>query len=450
MLTTNAFNALLKTLEEPPPHIIFIFATTELRQLPDTILGRCQVYHLRKLSLDQISERLQTILRVEGIEYDQPAVDLVCREGQGSMRDAITFLDQLIALGGGRLDYKKICEMIAYVPSSMCLEFVRYLLALDITSVLDLISQWDQRGVALTVVLDDIIRNVRDVSIVKEMDGKTAHPGLLGTESQGINTLQRIAETVSAYDLHALFRALVDCRSQLNGSSIDRYIVENYVMEWTLAKKDERFRIKDKASSISRDFETLGSDQIKVADNMQTSLASDGRQTLTIEENNVNAAARLVEQSSDTPSTSTTFPESWRILVEKWKRKKPVQGRMLEEAIPVEYSTAKIVLAVNPSGLAGKDLLNPDTQREIAEQFKIHFDFKGVLNIYPKESSGRENAGGITSTDDTESLLEIKKKEKEQFNQKTLEEATHHQVTQKALRQFKGKIESIEIKQDDN
>ena len=100
MLSQSAFNALLKTLEEPPPHVVFTFATTELQKVPETVLSRCQTFHLKRLTLATIVGRLSEILKKENIGFEDHALAAIAKEGRGSMRDALTFLDQVIALGG--------------------------------------------------------------------------------------------------------------------------------------------------------------------------------------------------------------------------------------------------------------------------------------------------------------------------------------------------------------
>ena len=479
MLTANAFNALLKTLEEPPSHVVFIFATTELRQIPDTILGRCQVYHLRKLSVDQISSRLRDILVVEGIEFDQAALDIVAKEGQGSMRDAITFLDQLIALGGGKLEYKKICEMIAYVPSSMCLEFVRHLMELNVSAVLELVTQWDQKGVAFTLTLDEIIRNIRDICVVKEMGQKAAQAISVGVAAQSLELLEQIAAKSNAHELHTMFKAIAECRSQLSGSSMDRYIVDNCVMEWTLAKRGERRQtevsvkphgeapapvgvVTDVSSSLvsGKPLVEKSSPPSGAAVNGGIGPLHGGGGEIQAEVGEVKRPGKdnsaLIAEESDKAAQEATFPESWKLLVERWKRKKPLKARIIEEAHLVEYSPAKIVLAVDPLSLAGREFLRSDAQKDIAEQFRLQFGFNGVLSVSSCESLAHRNCapsvGGDADTSQNthdETLLETRKKEKDLFKQKVIDSVTQHQVTQKALCYTSGEIESIEIKQDE-
>src|SRR5262245_24174723 len=112
MLTPPAFNALLKTLEEPPPHVKFIFATTEAQRIPVTILSRCQRFDFPGIPLPRIAERLRAIAAGEGMEADEEALELVARRAGGSMRDAQSLLDQLLAFGPGRLTADQVHQLL--------------------------------------------------------------------------------------------------------------------------------------------------------------------------------------------------------------------------------------------------------------------------------------------------------------------------------------------------
>src|SRR4051812_31826367 len=115
MLTTAAFNALLKTLEEPPAHVIFIFATTEPHKIPATILSRCQRFDYRRVTLSQIQTRLAEISQAEGIQVEPGALPLISRAAEGSMRDALSLLDQVIAFSGSQISIQNVRESIGLV-----------------------------------------------------------------------------------------------------------------------------------------------------------------------------------------------------------------------------------------------------------------------------------------------------------------------------------------------
>ncbi len=116
MLTTEAFNALLKTLEEPPPHVIFIFATTEMHRVPDTILSRCQKYFFKKISIDAIVAHLAHIVGTEGFSVDEKALYSIARAADGSMRDAQSLLDQMLSFSDGAVGEGDALALLGVVP----------------------------------------------------------------------------------------------------------------------------------------------------------------------------------------------------------------------------------------------------------------------------------------------------------------------------------------------
>jgi DNA polymerase-3 subunit gamma/tau len=128
MLSTSSFNALLKTLEEPPPHVKFLFATTDPQKLPVTILSRCLQFNLRRLELTQISEHLRFILQQEQLSFDDEALTQLARAADGSMRDALSLLDQAIAFGGGSVSSETVFQMLGSISQDQVLNLLQALL----------------------------------------------------------------------------------------------------------------------------------------------------------------------------------------------------------------------------------------------------------------------------------------------------------------------------------
>ena len=137
MLSTGAFNALLKTLEEPPSYVIFILATTEAHKIPITILSRCQRYDFHRITIDTIAARLDELLKIEGVEAEEKAVRYVAKAGDGSMRDALSLLDQCIAFYLGQtLTYDKVLEFLGAVDTEVFSKLLRKVLQGDVTGAI--------------------------------------------------------------------------------------------------------------------------------------------------------------------------------------------------------------------------------------------------------------------------------------------------------------------------
>ena len=156
MLSGHSFNALLKTLEEPPPHVKFLLATTDPQKLPVTVLSRCLQFHLKRLGPEQISAQLEKILNAEAIAFDPASLKLIARSADGSMRDALSLLDQAIAFGGGKVNEAEVREMLGSIDNSV------------IAAILAALADNDARGL-VAAVADANDRNADPESVLNEL-----------------------------------------------------------------------------------------------------------------------------------------------------------------------------------------------------------------------------------------------------------------------------------------
>src|SRR5262249_26510691 len=147
MLSTAAFNALLKTLEEPPPRSLFVFATTNPEKIPFTVLSRCQRYDLRRIAAREIVARLRTIAQAEGIEVSAASLLAIAREADGSLRDAQTLLDQVLAFGGGRVEDAQVAQVLDLVDRRLLLAIATAVVAGDARAALEAVGRASAAGV---------------------------------------------------------------------------------------------------------------------------------------------------------------------------------------------------------------------------------------------------------------------------------------------------------------
>jgi len=157
MLSTGAFNALLKTLEEPPSHVVFILATTEPHKVPATIHSRCQHLQFRPLSHDELVSQLSKIATAEGLSVEPDVFDLIARRGLGSMRDAISLLEQAIAYGGRVLSTSEVRSILGMSEPNVMAHFIHSVCQGDCREVLKQVSQWESGGVHPTQLIEDMI-----------------------------------------------------------------------------------------------------------------------------------------------------------------------------------------------------------------------------------------------------------------------------------------------------
>lgn len=199
MLTIGAFNALLKTLEEPPAHVIFILATTEPHKLPVTIISRCQRYDFRRISMDAQLARLESICQAEGIQADADALKQVAKLSDGGMRDALSLLDQIIAYTGSVITYQDVVAITGSIASEQFEKLAAAALQGDLGMMLDLAGQLMAEGKSADKCLENFIYYYRDALMAKMLP---SHAELAGQVDEGI---KRIAEQ---YSKEQLFQAI--------------------------------------------------------------------------------------------------------------------------------------------------------------------------------------------------------------------------------------------------
>ena len=223
MLSTGAFNALLKTLEEPPAHVKFIFATTEAHKVPATILSRCQRFDLRRISSREIAERLRHIVGAEGLQADDAALDAIARGADGGMRDAQSALDQLLSSCAGGVTEQDVTNIFGLISQRSLADLAGAVARGDASRVLDLVAEFDSSGKDLYRVMTDLLAMLRDV-VVYALTRRKDHLADL-PEAQA----RALTEQAAALDPSRLLRVveiLVESEGRLRGSLSRRTLLE--------------------------------------------------------------------------------------------------------------------------------------------------------------------------------------------------------------------------------
>lgn len=210
MLSRHSFNALLKTLEEPPAHVKFLLATTDPQKLPVTILSRCLQFHLKALDVEQIRHQLEHILGEEQIAFEPRALQLLSRAADGSLRDALSLTDQAIASGDGRLTAQSVSEMLGTLDDDQALSLIEALVAADGERVMAGVSDAASRGVeweALLVEMQSLLHRIAMVQL---------SPSALGADMAAVELRMReLARTVSPADVQLYYQTLLIGRKEL-------------------------------------------------------------------------------------------------------------------------------------------------------------------------------------------------------------------------------------------
>ncbi len=209
MLSTHSFNALLKTLEEPPPHVKFLLATTDPQKLPVTVLSRCLQFNLKRLPVTLISEHLNKVLTAEKIPFDAPALRLVAQAADGSMRDALSLLDQLIAFGGGKVDEASARSMLGTIDRDHVTRLARALATGDAAQLLETARSLEEFSPDYGQVLDDLAGLLTRVALQQLV------PGYEGDELFDPALLKELAAAISAEDVQLYYQTAILGRRDL-------------------------------------------------------------------------------------------------------------------------------------------------------------------------------------------------------------------------------------------
>lgn len=235
MLSIGAFNALLKTLEEPPSYVIFILATTEAHKIPITILSRCQRYDFRRISIETISDRLMELMEKENVEVEERAIRYIAKAADGSMRDALSLLDQCIAFYlGQKLTYDHVLEVLGAVDTEVFSKLLRKVLAEDVAGAISQLEELVIEGRDLGQFVNDFTWYLRNLLLLKDSDDMEE---VLDMSSENMALLKEEARLVEADVLMRYIRIFSELSNQVKYSSQKRILIEiaiiNYVnLQW--------------------------------------------------------------------------------------------------------------------------------------------------------------------------------------------------------------------------
>ena len=224
MLSAGAFNALLKTLEEPPSYVIFILATTESHKIPVTIQSRCQRYDFHRISIDTIAGRLRELMEKEQIPVEEKALRYVAKAGDGSMRDALSLLDQCIAFYlGQELTFDKVLEVLGTVDTEVFSKLLRKVLEQDVTSCIHILEDLLVNGKELGQFVNDFTWYLRNLLLVKTSEDAEE---VLDVSSENLKALQEESQLIDIDTLMRYIRVLSELSNNLRNATQKRVLVE--------------------------------------------------------------------------------------------------------------------------------------------------------------------------------------------------------------------------------
>lgn len=224
MLSIGAFNALLKTLEEPPSYVLFILATTEPHKIPITILSRCQRYDFKRITIDTIAARLSELMDKEGVEVEEKAIRYVAKAADGSMRDALSLLDQCIAFYlGQKLTYENVLEVLGAVDNEVFSRLTRSVIDGDVVSCIHILDEMVMQGRELGQFVNDFIWYLRNLMLIKTSDGAM---DVIDASAERIAALKQEAMMVETDVIMRYIRVFSELAGQIKYSSQKRVLIE--------------------------------------------------------------------------------------------------------------------------------------------------------------------------------------------------------------------------------
>ena len=242
MLSNSAFNALLKTLEEPPPHVVFIFATTEIHKIPATILSRCQHYNFRRIARTEIVERLRHVVEQDQIEIEERSLMALARASEGSMRDGLSLLDQAVAFGGKTIVHTDLEALLGAVPQELVRAVIQAITAQESAAALRVLAQLLDQGHDLRAYCAEVVEYLRNMLVVSVVPSPQEWQGLIEASAEDLTQMAADTRSFSPELLQELLAIFTQAEDLLRLSAHPRFVLETAAVRATrlLRRADEK------------------------------------------------------------------------------------------------------------------------------------------------------------------------------------------------------------------
>ena len=414
MLSQGAFNALLKTLEEPPSYVIFILATTEPHKIPATILSRCQRFDFKRVTVKDISSRMRYICEKEGIEADEKALNLIARNSQGALRDALSILDQCISFEGNKISYNDVIELLGSVNIEQLFDLAESIIKEDTRKSLQILNDFIIWGKDVRNLVNDLIDHFRNLMVCKISNDLDE---IISLPEETIDLLKQQAETIDTNNLIRILNILSEAQDGMKISSNPRVLMEVTMMKIAQPMFDE-----SKEALIKR-IENL--EQKIESGNIKVNHISTNQTVDNFNENNQQNNNTVEKQEDETIEYENLkgddvklVEKSWKKILQKMKEDKNQVIRALLQDVDsfnISEDTLYIIFTDNYS-FAKSRLDSPATiqyvEKVIREVLNRSFSVKIALKSQlanlnteiKKEDKGEQILKNIVSED----ILEVK------------------------------------------
>ena len=363
MLSKSAFNAMLKTLEEPPEHVKFILATTDPQKVPVTVLSRCLQFNLKQMSSASISEYLEKILKEEAINYEINAIYLIAKSANGSMRDALSILDQGIAYCGGTIEEVTIKKMLGAIDQSYLFNLTHAVIDQDGSKVIEIAKQMDERNLSFDAALNDLANLIQMISVAQ------AIPESLEASYLERDQVIALTKKISAEQLQLLYQITILGRRDL-------YLAPDEYAGFTMTLlRMLSFIPQDSVTSktsvpLRKDIATQAIKLEPVIKPSETSLdSSEDKKKIEV----------LDEATDDEPKVTRSFDGNWRGLVDQLKL--GLVKALAQQSELVSFKGNEMILSIADEH---KHLLNETYQKKLEVSLSEYFNQRIKLVILQK------------------------------------------------------------------
>ena len=401
MLSQGAFNALLKTLEEPPSYVIFILATTEPHKIPATILSRCQRFDFKRVSSKDIASRMSYICKKENIEAEEKALSLIARNSQGALRDALSILDQCISFGNEKIEYNDVIELLGTVNIDELFELSQSIIDENTKKSLEILNEFIIWGKDIRNLINDLIdhfRNLMVCKVSKDLDE------IISLPEESIERLKEQSQNVNINDLIRILNILSETQDSMKSSSNTRILAEVTIMKIAQPMFDESKealikRIENLEEKIESGNIKVSTVQIEQSKDVKSQIIEDYK----VEENKEDVAYEEVK-SEDVRLVES----SWKKITQKIKDDRKLSvAALLKEVNTFNVKDNILYLIFNDNFSFARSRLNSKDTIEYVESI-----IREVLNrsfniqIYLKSEVASLNLSEtINKADEGEEIL---------------------------------------------
>jgi DNA polymerase-3 subunit gamma/tau len=326
MLSSGAFNALLKTLEEPPEHVVFILATTEPHKLPATVLSRCQRFDFRRISIDGIAERLDKIAQSSGVILQKEALRLIARMADGALRDAISLLDQCISLGRKEISYDDVLTIVGIVNDAFMRDMVKAVENRNVEVVLELVEKLVMDGKDISQFVSDLILYYRNLLICKVAQKPEE---ILDVSYEAIDEMRNLSTGLSREEITCIIKELSLLGSGLKWSNHPRIMLEVSLIKlcessYSFSNDEILERLSVLENKINDAVIAEKSPPAVVQDRSKAQPANSSKAVVKAEKKSRKPASGISEKATAKPKREFKLLESWNSVLNEFKN----SGRM--------------------------------------------------------------------------------------------------------------------------